>query len=299
MEAAVLGSMSRLSDSVSLYVKDAFWVFVVFMVCCLGELSIPILLVIVYIFHRHVIHQRHRRWLDLPEACRDEILAITATVSPRPPDMTNDLEWFGQSEHFTASLHATMANLRANNPRMPFARDFFSAFDNAVSAETMAYAQWNLLRTTDRYLGFQDTKVKVEVMVQHYQSQKQAFEEQVQAKREALRLRLRRELKWKRLPEDDWEEDKGNWFKKVWKLWAPPKPPKAEPTHAPVVASDDDACCICLEEYDGSKELIQAKCAHIFHEDCLLEWLRQNSTNKCPYCRAPILKPTFLQQFFQ
>ncbi|OQR93553.1 hypothetical protein THRCLA_08422 [Thraustotheca clavata] len=301
MEAAVMGVLTRLSDSLSVHVKDAFWVFVVFMVCCLGELSIPFLLIIVYLFHRHVIHQRYARWTELSETCRSEIVEIISAVSPRPPDITSDLEWFGQSEHFIASVHATMASLRANHPRMPLSHNFVGSYDNTVTADTLAYSQWNLLRTTDRYLTFQDTKVKVEAMLQYYQKQKAAFEEQLNAKREALRARLRRELKWKRLPDEEWEEDKGGWLKRVWKLWAPAKPEKQEtqkyePT---TTAGEDDACCICLEEYDGSKELIQAKCAHVFHEDCLLEWVRQNSTNKCPYCRAPILKPTFFQQFFQ
>jgi hypothetical protein len=47
-------------------------------------------------------------------------------------------------------------------------------------------------------------------------------------------------------------------------------------------------CNICLEnlkdEELDEKKLIQLKCNHIYHKDCIKEWLTKQST-KCPSCR--------------
>ena len=43
-----------------------------------------------------------------------------------------------------------------------------------------------------------------------------------------------------------------------------------------------DSCAVCLEP--GSKRLAQIRgCGHVFHEDCLRNWMRRSS--KCPLCR--------------
>jgi len=45
---------------------------------------------------------------------------------------------------------------------------------------------------------------------------------------------------------------------------------------------NNDICIICQE--DDQKNLVKInKCGHIFHNECLLEWLTRN--NSCPICR--------------
>ncbi|CAN0916668.1 E3 ubiquitin-protein ligase RING1-like [Linum grandiflorum] len=49
----------------------------------------------------------------------------------------------------------------------------------------------------------------------------------------------------------------------------------------------DDCCSICLEEMDsGEGEAIRLDCRHVFHEGCLVSWLR--TSNCCPLCRFRI-----------
>lgn len=50
-------------------------------------------------------------------------------------------------------------------------------------------------------------------------------------------------------------------------------------------------CAICLENFsetDG-KQVAELNCSakHIFHADCLKEWLKNNDT--CPMCREPVI----------
>jgi len=52
---------------------------------------------------------------------------------------------------------------------------------------------------------------------------------------------------------------------------------------------DDRAtCAICLAEYETGDLVISSKmCDHLFHRDCLLEWLDKN--DKCPFCRVDMV----------
>ena len=66
------------------------------------------------------------------------------------------------------------------------------------------------------------------------------------------------------------------------------------------VTTDDDAsswstkqCAICLEEFCivPDRKLVRTKCLHVFHEDCIAQWLQHCSTNQsysCPLCRSQI-----------
>ncbi|XP_052119107.1 uncharacterized protein LOC127748530 [Arachis duranensis] len=64
---------------------------------------------------------------------------------------------------------------------------------------------------------------------------------------------------------------------------------------------DDDAeCAICLEKFDygnedSSVEIVRTNCWHVFHDRCLLRWLRRcancQSPYSCPLCRS-IIFPT-------
>ncbi|EXC17855.1 E3 ubiquitin-protein ligase RING1-like protein [Morus notabilis] len=42
-------------------------------------------------------------------------------------------------------------------------------------------------------------------------------------------------------------------------------------------------CVICMEEVMIGSQLIHMPCAHQFHEDCILQWLKK--ANSCPLCR--------------
>ena len=49
----------------------------------------------------------------------------------------------------------------------------------------------------------------------------------------------------------------------------------------------DEECSLCLEEFCGDG-LVQTlpQCTHIFHMECVHDWLARNAT--CPKCREPI-----------
>ena len=47
-----------------------------------------------------------------------------------------------------------------------------------------------------------------------------------------------------------------------------------------------DTCPICIEEMKiepGQEDLAYMNCEHTYHKDCIVEWLKINST--CPICR--------------
>lgn len=46
-------------------------------------------------------------------------------------------------------------------------------------------------------------------------------------------------------------------------------------------------CSICLETFIEQEEILQLRCSHMFHENCLLPWF--NKDNSCPLCRAPVI----------
>lgn len=51
-----------------------------------------------------------------------------------------------------------------------------------------------------------------------------------------------------------------------------------------------DVCCICLEGYSVGDTIGVAKkptCDHLFHKDCVLEWMKTN--DECPLCRVNLL----------
>jgi len=72
----------------------------------------------------------------------------------------------------------------------------------------------------------------------------------------------------------------------------------------------DNTCIICLNDYDeepsGYDVEIQANdpdtckvvhskyCSHIFHTNCLVDWVEKK--NECPCCRIPMLRNTDIEQ---
>ncbi|KAG9414857.1 hypothetical protein AC1031_008271 [Aphanomyces cochlioides] len=52
-------------------------------------------------------------------------------------------------------------------------------------------------------------------------------------------------------------------------------------------AEQDGCCCICLDAWeDPSLPTVKLPCHHVFHEGCVMAWIRQSV--KCPVCRAPV-----------
>jgi len=50
-------------------------------------------------------------------------------------------------------------------------------------------------------------------------------------------------------------------------------------------------CSICLDNFQDSNNIIQLKCKHTFHKDCIKSYIRTTNVNnlsKCPYCRQDI-----------
>jgi len=45
-------------------------------------------------------------------------------------------------------------------------------------------------------------------------------------------------------------------------------------------------CVVCIESYDDISYVIQLKCNHIFHENCVNKWIK--TEGKCPTCKDNI-----------
>ncbi|KAL9662881.1 hypothetical protein QQ045_027716 [Rhodiola kirilowii] len=55
------------------------------------------------------------------------------------------------------------------------------------------------------------------------------------------------------------------------------------------VEISDTTCPICLDEFAANGVVVvKTPCAHLFHDLCLRNWLKQPRKNGCPMCRAPI-----------
>eukprot|EP01129_Flabellula_baltica_P002798 TRINITY_DN12665_c0_g1_i1.p1 TRINITY_DN12665_c0_g1~~TRINITY_DN12665_c0_g1_i1.p1 ORF type:complete len:141 (+),score=18.08 TRINITY_DN12665_c0_g1_i1:207-629(+) len=44
-----------------------------------------------------------------------------------------------------------------------------------------------------------------------------------------------------------------------------------------------EKCVICMGGYEMGDEVNKLECSHMFHNVCLIDWLKQ--TNTCPFCR--------------
>jgi len=58
---------------------------------------------------------------------------------------------------------------------------------------------------------------------------------------------------------------------------------------------EEDRCAICLQEYEPKEELIGLFCCHVFHKQCMHNWVKTHMTNpeaqgppKCPYCKQRV-----------
>ncbi|KAL2490239.1 RING/U-box superfamily protein [Abeliophyllum distichum] len=52
-----------------------------------------------------------------------------------------------------------------------------------------------------------------------------------------------------------------------------------------ISGQENSSCAICLEVHNPEEKVRKiAKCGHFFHSDCIVLWLKKNST--CPVCRT-------------
>ncbi len=47
-----------------------------------------------------------------------------------------------------------------------------------------------------------------------------------------------------------------------------------------------DKCVICIENFVKNDMVTKLKCCHIFHKNCIIEWIKNKSI--CPVCRNKI-----------
>lgn len=47
-----------------------------------------------------------------------------------------------------------------------------------------------------------------------------------------------------------------------------------------------DKCTICLSEFEQEEDVRRLPCMHLFHVECVDQWLSQNK--RCPICRVDI-----------
>ena len=57
--------------------------------------------------------------------------------------------------------------------------------------------------------------------------------------------------------------------------------------------SDDNSCAICKDNFEINQNLIYLPCKHLFHDECILPWLKER--NSCPTCRHEL--PTDDQEY--
>ena len=51
-------------------------------------------------------------------------------------------------------------------------------------------------------------------------------------------------------------------------------------------ADDIASCSVCLMEYKEGEAVCKLPCSHLYHVDCITQWLQAN--RNCPYCRADV-----------
>ena len=55
-----------------------------------------------------------------------------------------------------------------------------------------------------------------------------------------------------------------------------------------LMSTSSAICSICLDDYsDAENKITKLECGHIYHKECVKDWLENNST--CPVCRTEIM----------
>lgn len=50
----------------------------------------------------------------------------------------------------------------------------------------------------------------------------------------------------------------------------------------------DTSCPICMEDFGEWDSVLLMSCRHVFHKDCIVNWIKDHST--CPMCVRRIIK---------
>ncbi len=45
----------------------------------------------------------------------------------------------------------------------------------------------------------------------------------------------------------------------------------------------EESCPVCQNEIEGGEDVIELRCRHAYHEECILFWLKDENT--CPICK--------------
>lgn len=48
-----------------------------------------------------------------------------------------------------------------------------------------------------------------------------------------------------------------------------------------------DCCAICCCDYEAGQTVINLSCHHVFHKDCIIEWLKVDAV--CPICKTALM----------
>ena len=51
-------------------------------------------------------------------------------------------------------------------------------------------------------------------------------------------------------------------------------------------------CSVCIDNICKDEKMITLPCEHIFHADCILQWLKEYNY-KCPNCKHPVGKAKY------
>ncbi|GMJ15682.1 hypothetical protein like AT4G05350 [Hibiscus trionum] len=59
----------------------------------------------------------------------------------------------------------------------------------------------------------------------------------------------------------------------------------------PEVDHGTGSCSICMESLSPSEGAVASRrvsCGHVYHRDCITDWLLNGNSNSCPLCRREI-----------
>ena len=59
--------------------------------------------------------------------------------------------------------------------------------------------------------------------------------------------------------------------------------------------SNGRLCAVCQHQYDEQDSLATTRCRHIFHKQCILDWL--TSATSCPVCRCAVTRTSLMEYY--
>ena len=51
---------------------------------------------------------------------------------------------------------------------------------------------------------------------------------------------------------------------------------------------EEGKCMVCCEEYEEKEIVVELRCGHCYHEECIGGWLKEE--NVCPLCKKCVLE---------